>query len=696
MRNLIRSIALVLVFLQPLFGQGAGDLSPAGLSGHPRTWHLPEGAFARLGKGSVADGGHAVDFSSDGRYLAVASHIGIWIYEVPTNRYVTLLPTGQQPTSVSLSPVGTMLAAGLHNHTIALWNVNTGRRIGTLRHSPLYFPIVVFSPDGTTLASGSNDGTVQLWDLGSRSVVAVLKGHTRGVKGLVFSPDGSMLASSGDENIKLWDVAARREIATLAGHTDRVEALAFSPDGATLASGAWDGTARMWDVATRKQIARLPVHVTSASSVAFSPDGSTLTTGSVRLMIHWDVDTRSRLKTEKTHRHWIRTMTFSPTDPDLLVSTAYDGVIIRNLESGSITRLNDFQDFRSMTISPDGATVVAGTGTGTMVHWDLSDATELSETERYGGVVYSLAFSPDGNTLATSGDESITFWDVATGFEIADLNYQKFGNVFSMAFSHDGSVLASGHGGAEHQNRVRLWDVANLREITSLSGHDGSVYSVAFSPDGATLASGSWDKTAKLWDVRNRKESATLWHLNMVENVTFSLDGKTLVSTEHDVSTIRLWDWARGVQVGVLRGHERGVDAVAFSPDRNILASGSFDSTVRLWDLETREEIATLRHQGGVISLAFSFYESTLASRGWDGTILVWDMSPYVTPLTPGPDFDDNGSVDFTDFVRFAAEFGFSHGDAGFDARFDLNGDGTVDFGDFVIFAKAFGQPVGN
>ncbi|MDE3257848.1 MAG: hypothetical protein OYM47_08455 [Gemmatimonadota bacterium] len=691
MKYPIRSIALVLIFLQPLFGQGAGDLNPAGLTGHTRTWHLPEGAIARLGKGSIADGNHAVDFSSDGRYLAVASHIGVWVYDVATNRYVTLLPTETQPTSVSFSPVGATLAAGLHNHTIALWNVNTGRRIGTLRHEPLYFPTVVFSPDGITLASGSNDGTVQLWKMATRSVVAVLDGHTSGIEGLVFSPDGTMLASSGDNNIKLWDVSARKEVATLSGHRDRVEALAFSPDGTTLASGAWDGTARMWDVAAREQIATFLVHVTSASSVAFSPDGNTLTTGSVKLMIHWDVATRDRISTQDTHRHWIQSLKYSPADPDLLVSTAYDGAILRNVKSGNLVKLNDFQDFRSMAISPDGATVVAGTGTGTMVGWDLSDAEELSETERYAGVVYSLAYSPDGNTLATSGDGSITFWNVATGFEIADLNNKMLGNVYSMAFSRDGSILASGHSGADHQNRIRLVDAVNLREVTSLGGHDERVNTVAFSPDGATLASGSFDRTVRLWDVPKQKNIATLRLLNSVEFVMFSADGNTLVTVEQDEDIVRLWDWRRGVESGALEGHDRAVAAVALSPEPNILASGSFDSTVRLWDLNAQEEIVSLTHHGGVRSLAFSFYKPILTSRGSDGTILVWDMSPYITPLKPDPDFDDNGRVDFADFVKFAQEFGFSHGDAGYDARFDLDGDGEVGFSDYLILARAFG-----
>ena len=693
MRYLIRAFSLVLICFQPLFGQEAGDLNPAGLAGHPRTWHLPEGATARLGKGSLADGNHAVDFSSDGRYLAVASHIGVWIYEVATNRYVTLLPTEKRPTSVSFSPVGATLAAGLHDHTIALWKVNTGRRIGTLRHDPLYFPIAVFSPDGTTLASGSNDGTVQLWDLGSRTVVAVLEGHTRGVEGLVFSPDGTMLASSGDNNIKLWDVAARKEIATLIGHRDVVFALAFSPNGATLASGASDGTARMWDVATREQIATLnEPRNHSVWSVVFSPDGSTLTTGSYKVVTHWDVATRESVATDELSTGGVNSLAYSPVNPDLFLSSSRDGVVLRDLESGSTVSLDGIQHFGSMAIAPDGSSVVAATASAAIKRWDLSTSVELSDIETFEGQIWSLAFSPDGNTLVTSVEGFIITWDVQTGERIATFNEDWLAGSYAITFSPDGSLVASG-GSYDYgeENMVRLWDVAKRTQIVSLKGHTERIQTLAFSPDGTILASGSFDHTIKLWDVAKRKELATLWHLNPVEDVAFSLDGNTLVSTELDENTIRLWDWARGTEIGVLEGHERGVYTVAYSPDRNILASGSWDETIKLWDVDARKEIATLRHPGGILSVAFSFYKPILASRGWDGTVLVWDVSPFVTPLTPDPDFDDNGKVDFTDFVRFAAEFGYSHGDAGYDARFDLDGDGEVGFSDFVIFAKAFG-----
>ena len=146
-----------------------------------------------------------------------------------------------------------------------------------------------------------------------------------------------------------------------------------------------------------------------------------------------------------------------------------------------------------------------------------------------------------------------------------------------------------------------------------------------------------------------------------------------------------------------LEGHSREVNSVAFSQN-GILASGSKDATVKLWDVTTTESIATLRgHTDEVTSVAFS-RDGILASGSEDATVKLWDIAPHrtsqpPTPTQPGnPDFDGDGIVGFSDFLQFAAAFGQSQGDAGYDARYDLDEDGTVGFGDFLIFAGAFGN----
>ncbi len=654
---------------------GIGTPTTPIVDGDYRIWHLPDGAIIRLGKGRLGDSDRAVAFSPDGQLLAVASGIGVWLYDVATLRELVLL-TGHtgRVEAVAFSPDGTMLASGsssTYSRALNLWNIATGENIATLggynRTWQQSIRSVAFSPDGTTLAAGSY-GEVNLWDVATKTNIATLEGQQKWVSSVAFSPDGTTLASGlSDDKVELWDIATRTNITTLR-HPHLVESIAFSPDGTTLASGA--GDVRLWDVATWTNVATLS---NTGGAVAFSPDGTILATrGNL-----WDVATRQNIATFEG-----AASSFSP-DGKMLATRLGDGIVrLWDIATQNSVTIRHSIEVRSVAFSPDGTTLAYESGYRTVNLWDVATQTTVTMLDKvWNG---SIAFSPDGTTLVIGQN----LWDVATRTNIATLPY-AYGPA---AFSPDGNILATGN---ESGSTVMLWDVATGENIVTLEGHTGdsnrgSVESIAFSPDGTTLATGARDNTVRLWDIVTRTTIAILEHTGSVESIAFSPDGTILAYGSRN-RTVKLWDVAAKENIATL-WHSNEVLSVAFSPDGTTLASGSADGPVLLWDVAAKENITTLDgHTGWVFSVAFSRDGATLASGSTDGTVLLWDMSPYITSQTPNPDFNGDGTVNIADFLQFVEQFGLSQGDARYDARYDLDGDNTIGIGDFLIFVNAFG-----
>jgi WD40 repeat protein len=341
---------------------------------------------------------------------------------------------------IGLTVVSSLNAAGIHSR-------------GTLEGHSDEVNSVAWSPDGKTLASGGGDRTIKLWNVEDRKCIATFKADPINigvcyVTSVAWSPNGKTLASGCDDTtIRLWDISTGKNTATLMGHTAGVISVAWRPDGKTLVSGGGDGTVRLWDIATGKNtVVNNGADCEVIRAVAWSPNGDTFASG----------DSASN-----TIKLWSAT-------------------------SGKC----------SVTITSDEQ-------------------------------IASLAFSPNGKTLASGGNFTIEFWDAMRGTSIAILEGHSseeahspavYGNpsVYSVAFSPDGRTLASGG----DDKTIKLWDVASGKTIVTLTEHTRSVASVAWSPDGKTLASASHDKTIKLWNVTTPEE----------KNAERSLGGKKAVS----------------------------------------------------------------------------------------------------------------------------------------------------------------------
>ncbi len=247
-----------------------------------------------------------------------------------------------------------------------------------------------------------------------------------------------------------------------------------------------------------------------------------------------------------------------------------------------------------------------------------------------------LAFAAPGRELVTgSWQGTIELLDVTTGKQLAALGKHKDG-ICSIAFSTDGTLMVSaggseftpGRNGGKTSGQIKLWNVAQRKEIGELVGHTSKVFSAAFSPNGKSLVTGAADRTVRLWDTSTLKETANLKsHTDAVWSVAFSPDGKTVVSAGADRRVI-VWDIASGQPVAELKGHEEEVRAVAFSRDGNTLATGSADWTVRLWDARLHQQQAVFStHHGGITCVAFSPDGKLLASGSGDQTIKLWNVA---------------------------------------------------------------------
>ncbi len=250
-------------------------------------------------------------------------------------------------------------------------------------------------------------------------------------------------------------------------------------------------------------------------------------------------------------------------------------------------------------------------------------------------LVQSLAFSPDGQTLASGGFREVKLWHRPSDVRIADLPASGSA-VRSLAVRADGQWVAMGEASGE----IKLWDLSTLKDPKTLAGHSAAVTSVAFLPDSGRLVSGSEDKTARLWNVADGGLIAQVETPAAILSLAVIADGAQVASGHAD-NLIRRWTLPAGeakeiVAAGEISGHTGAVTGLAASPaEKTQLVSGSADGTVRQWNLEKNEQIREIKHGAAVTALAVRPDGKQIASAAADNLIKLWnaaDGSPWASP----------------------------------------------------------------
>jgi WD40 repeat protein len=291
------------------------------------------------------------------------------------------------------------------------------------------------------------------------------------------------------------------------------------------------------------------------------------------------------------HRFPVQALTFSPDGATLISAAYYPGPELDGLEvmcwdvaTGQLVtkRLENPGALRYLTLAPGGQRLAATVWDRHVVVCDVTpwrERTRLAIPALYGN---TLAFTDDATQLATTDfRDGISVRDVDTGRVCSSWNMQL---VSSLAFAPGGALLAC----AVADGKVWLWDPVSSKEVGALPGHTRSVFALSFSPNGRLLASGDHSSMVKIWDIASMRSQATLKVSDEIYGdeaaaLVFSPDGGTLAVAVG--RTVQLWDVATGKRLARLEGHQGKVKCLAFSPDGTRLASGSYDQTVRLWDV---------------------------------------------------------------------------------------------------------------
>ncbi len=600
-------------------------------------WHLPEDAKARFGKGRIRE----MQYSPDGKTLAVASGIGIWLYNVTTHQEIALLTEHTSVASnIAFSPDGRFFASGSKDGTIMLWNRSSGKQtILTIPVGLSPYINMAFSPDGKTFAIGSR-GTISIWDAFTGEQKSSVTSDVIDSNNFIsFLPDGeTIVCVNWGGLISLWNTSTSKHKKTIEDVDDTapVFGTTLSPDGKRIAvgSGDVDGSIYIIDLNASELMFKLSGHSGDVNCLIFSSDGKTLASASyvdetIRL---WNANTGEHKRTLTGHTGDILGLAFSP-DRKTIASGGGDGTIrLWDASTGNqqIEFMGHTDYAESVAFSPDGQTIACGFSDGYIRLWNVNTRKHIKTFKESKDYVQSLMFTTDGKKLVCGIGNTIYLWNVHTD-EHKIIHSVHTSSIHCVALSPDGSTLASG----SEDKTIRLWDMPTGELKKTLKEHKQKVYSVTFSPDGKTLASGNENHTILLWDVDTGATKMT-FNANVgepigresIESISFSPDGKTLASGSGR-SVIHLWDIDTGKSKMTLAGHRYVVSSLAFSPDGKILASGSTDNDIRLWDAHTGKHKKTLTgHTDCVNSVSFNPDGTTLVSSSDDGTVLLWEINP--------------------------------------------------------------------
>jgi len=483
--------------------------------------------------------------------------------------------------------------------------------------------------DGALLAVSDTNNTVRIFDVKTDHELGsgFYLGENESAFSLAFSPDSKYL-SCGTSGTKIHILEAPRfkRVNVLTNNTAFVTCLAFDFAGRKLASGGNDSHVRVWSFPDCARFDDLTGHQGVISGLAFSPDGRQLSSGgsdyTVRL---WNLATRAPTLLHG-HRGAVKSVLYS-RDGNQLYTGSADGTVkvwdVSSQESTNILRHSGY--VADVAFAPDGALLaVADWGAQMAMLWQLPSQRGLEMVAEPSGYCTRVRFSPDGRLLATVGT-NVQIWGISPRKRIWNFPTAAVVDLgSSLAFHPLKPLLAVG------DVELRFWDLQDGQRMNLLADAPAKdVRTVVFSPSGKWIALGMENGQVSIWDFVTGRRSCLLHeHSVAINALCFSHNGLLLASGGKD-NLIVLYDVRRG-EPTLLEGHRSEVRGLAFAPDDKTLVSTSDDGTIRFWSMANYQVALTLAHDGGpVSSVAFSPDGNLMATSGNDGTVRLWPAAKF-------------------------------------------------------------------
>lgn len=646
----------------------SGTLVASASGNQVHTWEPTTGKLIKVlvNLGKTDKPVKSLAFSPDGKLLAVGADDGVLRVVKSENGDEVFKSNSRNARieRVAFSPNGKLVALGDSNSQVAVYVPEGGKNQLAMSVQGVDLGEVMgvaFAADSGSVFTCGRDGKARLTagpDPDGKSVANTATklrdfvGHTGPVTGLALTADGKFLATSGeDKTVRVWDVAGGKQLRSFQGHMTKATAVAVRGDGRQVASASDDGAVRVWDLNATDEHRALTDSKESLWAVATSPDGK-----------------------------WIAA---AGADKNIRVYGLETGKLEATLDAGAA--------MTSLAFLPDSNRLVASGGNQVVKVWDLAAKKVLKELSGHTLAVLAVAATDDGKLVVSgSADASVRGFDPDTGKEVWKWGSRKAAVAVAVrkggkqaaigiadgglaildvsggaprelsaqaahtagttcvAFSPDGNRLASVGG----DGALRVWSVGENGALVQLVRFDGQVTStgaaasplstVAFAPDGRYVAAAGADGVVRVWDVQTKSEARGLrGHTDWVTSVAFAPNGQSLVSVaaEKD-NTLRVFELPPLDAASAAGGHMLAVNAVAVSPNGKLVATAATDQTIKVWDVATGKEVATLVGNADT-PFAVSFVGNDALVMGGSlptrdtGRLHFWNLNPARSTAIP-------------------------------------------------------------